>query len=339
MIKRKNFIVASIAGLLALGSVAHAADIKERNLKIAAVLQADSPYVIAAQKFADTVSQKSGSKIKAKVFAGGSLGGDVAVISSLQGGTVDMTMVSAGLLSGLSKDFGVFSIPLLFSDAKQAYDVLDGPVGKKFLDLLPSKGLVGLGWWEYGFHNVTNSKRPVIKWEDIQGLKIRTQQIPVVIEAINALSANAVPMPFTELYTALESKAVDGQQNTLNTIEKANFYEVQKYVSTTRHIYDPIVVLFSKKVWDRLAEDERKVIQDAVAELTPYQRQLNQQAEVKALEALKSKGMTVTDFIPQERERMSEKLKPVTQKHMQNGDPTLMKELFVEIEKHRTGSK
>lgn len=335
MIKRKYFVLAGLTGLLALNSAAQAADIKERNLKIAAVLQADSPYVIAAQKFADTVSQKSGGKIKAKVFAGGSLGGDVAVISSLQGGTIDMTMVSAGLLSGLSKDFGVFSIPMLFSDAKQAYGVLDSTVGKKFLDLLPPKGLVGLGWWEYGFHNVTNSKRSVTKWEDIQGLKIRTQQIPVVIDAINALGANAVPMPFTELYTALESKAVDGQQNTLSTIEKGNFNEVQKFVSTTRHIYDPIVVLFSKKVWDRLSEDERKLIQNAVTELTPYQRQLNQQAEVKALEALKSKGMTATEFSPQERERMSEKLKPVTQKHMQNGDPTLTKELFAEIEKHR----
>lgn len=337
MIKRKSFILASLATLLAGSPAAHAADIKERNLKIAAVLQADSPYVVAAQKFADTVGQKSGGKVKAKVFAGGSLGGDVAVISSLQGGTVDMTMVSAGLLSGLSKEYGVFSIPLLFNDAKQAYGVLDGPVGKKFLDLLPSKGLVGLGWWEYGFHNVTNSKRPVVKWEDIQGLKIRTQQIPVVIEAIGALGANAVPMPFTELYTALETRAVDGQQNTLTTIEKANFYEVQKYVSTTRHIYDPIVVLFSKKVWDRLSEDERKIIQDTVAELTPYQRQLNQDSDVKALEALKKKGMTATEFAPQERERMREKLKPVAQKHMSDGDAALTKELFAEIEKSRAG--
>lgn len=335
MITRKNLILGSLAALMTSAAAAQTGDIKERNLKIAAVLQADSPYVVAAQRFADTVGQKSGGRIKAKVYAGGTLGGDVAVISSLQGGTVDMTMVSAGLLSTLSKDFGAFSVPMLFSDAKQAYAVLDGPVGHKFLDLLPAKGLVGLGWWEYGFHNITNSKRPVTKWEDVSGLKIRTQQIPVVIEAMNALGANAVPMPFTELYNALESKAVDGQQNTLTTIEKGNFAEVQKYVSTTRHIYDPIVVLFSKKVWDRFTDDERKLLQGTVAELSGYQRQLNQQADVKALEVLKAKGMTVTEFSPQERARMQEKMKAVTQKHLQAGDQALTRELLAEVEKQR----
>jgi len=335
MSKGKGAILAGFVAALVLSPTVQAADIKDRNLKIAAVLQTDSPYVIAAQKLADLIREKSGGKIKARVYAGGSLGGDVTVISSLQGGTIEMTMVSAGLLSGLSKEFILFSQPLLFDESKEAYAVLDGPVGKKFLDLLPPKGLIGLGWWEYGHHNLTNSRRPVTKLKDIQGLKIRVQQIAVVIDAFNALGANAVPMPFPEVYTALETKTVDGQANTFASILTTKFNEVQKYVSTTRHIYDPIVVLFSKKAWDGLSNDERKIIQDAVAEVTPSQRQLNQETEVRALEELKTKGMIVAEFPPEERERMRTRLKPVREKYEKAGDSAMAEQLNAEIEKVR----
>jgi TRAP-type transport system periplasmic protein len=335
MSKRIKAILAGFVTAVAISPAVQAADIKDRNLKIAAVLQTDSPYVISAQKVADLIREKSGGKIKARVYAGGTLGGDVTVISSLQGGTIEMTMVAAGLLSGINKEFILFSQPLLFNEPKEAYAVLDGPVGKKFLDLLPSKGLIGLGWWEYGHHNLTNSKRPVTKLEDIQGLKIRVQQIPVLIDTFNALGANAVPMPFPEVFTALETKTVDAQANTFASILATKFNEVQKYVSTTRHVYDPIVVLFSKKIWDGLSDDERKIIQDSVAEVTPSQRQLNQETEGRALEELKTKGMIVAEFPPEERERMRTKLKPVREKYEKSGDAALAEQLNAEIEKVR----
>ena len=337
---RKSAMAITLAGSslsLLMPALAGAAEIKERNMKIAVTQQKDNPYVMAAQKVADLIGQKSGGKIKVKVFPGGALGGDAAVVSALQGGTIEMTMVSSGLLYGMAKDFGLLSLPYLFNDTKEAYAVLDGPVGKKLLDQLPAKGLVGLGYWEYGYKSVTNNKRPIAKMEDLQGLKLRVMQISPHIDAFNTLGSNAVPMPFPEVYTALETKAIDGQENTLYTIQSQKFNEVQKYLSTTRHAYDAIPVMFSKKVWDQLSADERKIVQDAVAEATPYQRQISREKESQAIDALKQRGMAVNDLTQQERERMREKVKPVWAKYEKEANAELVKELHAELAKMRAG--
>jgi tripartite ATP-independent transporter DctP family solute receptor len=339
MSKRFKGILASffMSSLLLWVGASQAADIKERNFKIATAQVKEHPFSMGAQKFADLLSEKSGGKLKAKLFAGAALGGDAAVISSLQGGTVDVTVVSTGLLSGMTKEFVIFYLPLMFNDYREADAVLDGPVAKKLLDKLPEKGLIGLAYWEHGYRNLTNSKRPVAKFEDIQGLKVRVIQIPIFVDIFNGLGANPVPMPFPELYTALETKTVDGQENALATIETAKFNEVQKYLSTTRHVYDPLVVLFSKKTWDQLSNDERKIVLDAANEAKPYERQVNREREAKMLETVKSKGMVVTEVSPQERARMREKLKPVTEKYEKEAGEALVKELYAEIEKVRGG--
>ena len=186
------------------------AQVRERNLKVAYVQDKDHPHGLGAQKFADLVAQKSGGKMKVRTYGSGQLGGDAQVISSLQGGTVEMTMVSPGLLVGLVKEFGILDLPFLFNSYTEVDAVLDGAVGKKLLEKLPEKGLIGLGYWDHGFRNLTNSRRPVTKMEDIAGLKVRVIQIPLFIETFNALGANAVPMPFPELYTALETE--DGRR-------------------------------------------------------------------------------------------------------------------------------
>ena len=130
----------------------------------------------------------------------------MVVASAMQGGTIEMSMMGPGLLTGMDKDFGIFDTPFLFDNFKEADAILDGPVGKKLLDKLPAKGLIGLSYWDHGFRILTNSKRPVAKMEDIQGLKIRVQQIPVFIDTFTTFGANAVPLPFPELYTALKQR-------------------------------------------------------------------------------------------------------------------------------------
>ena len=224
----------------------------------------------------------------------------------------------------------------MFDSFKEIDAVLDGPVGKRLLDKLPEKGLIGLAYWDHGFRILTNSKRPVAKLEDMQGLKIRVQQIQVFIDSFSALGANPVPMPFPELYTALETKAVDGQENPFVSVEVTKFYEVQKYASNTRHAYSPLLVLASKKFWDQLSEDERKILLDAANEAKPYQRQTSRAMDAKAVDALKSKGMTVTEVSSQERTRMREKLKPVIEKHYKTVSESLVKEVNAEIEKVRS---
>jgi tripartite ATP-independent transporter DctP family solute receptor len=337
---RRNLLATALSGTFAAAAllssgVAHAADIKERSFKFASAQSADHPFSKGGQKFAELVTAKSGGKMKAKLFAGGTLGGDAQVISSLQGGMVDATFVSPGLLSTMNKDFGIFYLPMAFNDAREADQVVDGPVGRKLLDKLPEKGLVGLAYWENGFRSITNSKRPITKWEDLQGLKMRSIQIPIFLDIYNTLGANPVPLAFTELYPALESKAVDGQDNPLPTIETGRFNEVQKYLSLTRIVYDPLVVLFSKKTWDKLSADEQKVLVEAAREATAYQRKVNREAEAAALKSFNGKGMAVNELSAGERERLREKLKPVAEGYLKSLDPALVSEFQAEIAKAR----
>ena len=332
-------ILTALCGLAAsfvMAGAAHAQNIREHTFKYAFVNQKDHPQGKGAQRFAETVEKKSGGKMKVKLYPAGILGGDAAIISSLQGGTVDFTMVVPGSLSVAIKDFSLFDLPFLFNDEKEADYVIDGPVGRKLLDKLPEKGLVGLTYFEHGFRNVTNSRRPVATAEDLQGLKLRVMQIPVMIDMFAALGVNPSPLPLPEVYSALEQKAVDGQENPYSLVEASKYYEIQKYGSDTRHTFNPIVVLFSKKTWDRLSEDERKILSDAAKETQPYQRRVNREENAKAAEFLKGKGMVLTAFPAKERERLREKLKPVTEKYLSQVDPALAKELLTELAKVRS---
>lgn len=330
------FAGAVAASLLGAASAAQAQDIKERSIKFAFVNTADSAHGIGAKRFSEVVAQKSGGKLSIKLYPGGTLGGEAVMASAMQGGTVEMSMMGPGLLTGMDKEFGVFDTPFLFENFKEVDTALDGPVGKKLLDKLPAKGLVGLSYWDHGFRILTNSKRPIAKLEDIQGLKIRVQQIPVFIETFNALGANAVPMPFPELYGALEAKAVEGQENPFISVEVTKFYEVQKYASTTRHAYSPLLVLASKKFWDQLSADERKLLTDAAEEVKSYERQVSRELDAKAIDTLKAKGMTITEISSAERARMRDKLKPVIDKHRAaSGD--LGREMTAEVERIRAG--
>jgi tripartite ATP-independent transporter DctP family solute receptor len=331
-------IAAALCGLSAsfvMATAVCAQDIKERNFKLAFVNQKEHPQGMGAQRFSEIVEKKSGGKMKVKLFPAGVLGGDAAIISSLQGGTVDATMVVPGSLSVMIKDFSLFDLPLLFNDEKEADFVIDGPVGRKLLDKLPEKGLVGLTYFEHGFRNVTNSRRPVAKMEDLQGLKLRVMQIPVMVDMFSALGASPSPLPLPEVYPALEQRAVDGQENPYSLVEASKYYEVQKFGSDTRHTFNPIIVLFSKKIWDQLSADERKILVDAAKEAQPYQRNANREVNARSAEFLKTKGMTLTAFPAQERERLREKLKPVTEKHVRQVDPALAQELFAELAKAR----
>lgn len=303
------------AAALLLAHQARAAEIREHTFKFAHVNPAEHPQGQGAKKFAGLVAQRSGGKITIKLFPGSSLGGDMAMLTALRGGTVEMTVMNTGLLNGIDPAFSVVDLPFVFNDFKEVDAVVDGPVGRKLYQKLESKDLVGLAYWDLGFRNVTNSKRPITRLEDLQGIKLRVVQSPVYLDLFNALGANALAMPFAEVYSALEQKAVDGQENPATVILANKLGEVQKYMSMTRHMYNPQSVLFSKKVWATLNPDEQKLIQDCMAEATAYQRKVSRDAEAKAIESLKSGGLQINEISPQERARMREKAQPVFDKY------------------------
>lgn len=324
-----------LAAALVAAALIPAAQAQERTIKFAFQNQKEHPQAQGAQKFADLVAAKTNGRIAVKLFPGGTLGGDLQTVSALQGGTVEMTVLNAGILSAQTKEFGIYDFPFLFASPQEADAVTDGPFGKKLLDKLQSKNLVGLAYWELGFRNVTNSKRPITKAEDLVGLKIRVIQSPIYIDMFNALGANAVPMPFPELYTAMEQKAVDGQENPFSTILASKFSEVQKYLTVTRHMYNPQAVIASKKFWDSLNPADQKAITEAMAEATVFQRSVSRSQADVALEDLKKAGMQVSEFSPAELDKLRAKVKPVVEKHSEKVGADTVKEVYDTLAKLR----
>ena len=192
---------------------------------------------------------------------------------------------------------------------------------------LDAIGLVGLAYWENGFRNVTNSKRTVTRMEDLAGLKIRVIQNPVFIEAFKAFGANPVPMAFTELYGALESRAVDAQENPVGLIDSQKFYEVQKYLSLTGHVYSPFIVLASKKWFDTLPANDKAAVRSAAVEAGVYQRQQQREQATQLVAALKAKGMQVNELSPAELQRMKAAVQPVVSKYGEAIGADLMKQV------------
>src|SRR5262249_22818298 len=236
---------------------------------------------------------------------------DTQMQQALIGGAQEMMVGSTSTLVGISKEMALWDTPFLFNNTTEADAVLDGPIGQKVLDKLEPKGLVGVAYWENGFRNLTNSKRPVQKLEDLDGIKLRVMQNHVYLDSFKTLGANAVPLPFSELFSALETGTVDGQENPYNTILSSKFYEVQKYLTISNHVYTPFIVTASKKWWDGLSKDEQKILSDAAKAARDFERKDTREEGAKALADLKAKGMKVSELSPSEAARMREKLSKV----------------------------
>ena len=338
MKRAKFYAGVLLAGLMA-AAPAGAADIKERNIKVGIGLTADHPQGQAVTRFGELVSQKSDGKIKVKLFAGGLLGNDVSMVSSLQGGTQEMTIPDTSTLVGIAglKEFGLINLPFALNSSEEADALLDGPWGQKLMAKLPEKGLVGLGFWENGFRQISNNRHPINKAEDISGLKLRVIQNPLFIDTFKALGANALPMPFPEVYTALETGTVDGQENPLATLIASKFYEVQKHTVISNHIYSVWAFLISKKFWDKLSPDEQKILTEAANEATAFERKTIRAFDATALEDIKSKGIQVTTLSDEETAKLREITKPVSAKFIQEFGEAGAKEMMAELEKIRAG--
>lgn len=306
----RRSLIAAVA-LASLAGAAAAQDIKPRLIRFGYGLVEDSNQGRAVKLFAQEVEKASGGKMKVRAIGAAALGPDTQMQSALVGGAQEMMVGSTATLVGITKEMALWDTPFLFNNAKEADAVLDGPVGEKVKAKLEEKGLVGLVYWENGFRNLTNNKRPVAKLEDLEGVKLRVMQNNVFLDSFKTLGANAVPLPFSELFSALETKAVDGQENPYNTILSSKFYEVQKYLTVTNHVYSPWIVLASKKWWDGLSKDERAVLVEAAKKSRAFERQDTRAEAARALGDLKAKGMQINELSPAEAARMRDKLTKV----------------------------
>lgn len=311
------------------------AQAQTRTIKFANQNAEGHPIVLGMQNFAKIVEAKSGGKLKVNVFPGGALGSDQANLSALQGGTLEMASMNSGIFASVVKDFAIYDFPFLFGNAKEADAVVDGPFGTGLHRKLEEKGIVGLAYYELGFRQLTNSKRPVAKVEDIAGLKLRVIPNPINIDWVTALGANPTPLPFPELYAALEQGAVDGQENPVATIKGAKLFEVQKYMTLTNHQYNPQSVVISKRFWDSLSADDKKILQDAAIESAKYEREQSRAQADSILAELKKSGMQVTELPPAEVTKLRDKMKPVIAKHSASVGEATVSAVMAELDKVR----
>jgi tripartite ATP-independent transporter DctP family solute receptor len=321
------------AGLL-FSSAAYAQEVRDMKFRFSLQPPKGTSQYDGSKKFADLVAEKSKGKMDVKVFEGGSIGSDAAAISSLQGGTIDFLITWTGNLSGLDKTFSLFDFPFLFKTFDEADKVIDGPVGEKLMARLPAKGLKGLAYAELGFRHIHDSKRPINKLEDLQGLKIRVMNSNLYVDFMNALGANAMAMNFTELFTALEMKTVDGATNPTDNIVSTRFYEVQKYLSLSRHMYSVMMFVMSEKTWNKLNAAEQKIVMDSAKEAGIYQRQVSRRMDKDNLVFL-AKHLQVSEIPASELAKMREKSQPVVDKWSKEVGIDLYNELLAELKKVR----
>lgn len=338
---RRTLLAASLAvglaGLAGFTAPVAAADIQARTIKFPSASNKGHPQVLGVEHFAELVKQKSAGKLNVKNFPGGQLGPDLQIVSGMQGGTIEMNVMNASLLAGNVKEMTLWDVPYLFDNAKEADALADGPIGKRLLDKLQEKGLVGLAYWDLGFRQIHTNKKPIAKADDFKGVKMRVIPTPIYIDFMNALGANAAPMPFTETYGAMEQGAIDGMTNPLLNILDGKYNEVSKHLTITNHMYTPQAVIVSKKFWDKLSADEKKILQDAATETAVYQRKVAREQAARVLAEVKKQGMTVHELPPAEIAKLRALAKPVIEKYTaQIGEP-LVKEAYAEVAKVRSG--
>jgi tripartite ATP-independent transporter DctP family solute receptor len=289
--KKSIMVLAFIAMIVALGFAAP----YKAELKIASSTSLAHTYNVGAQYFAKLVTERTGGRITFKLYPDGQLGkGERELLEAIQQGSIDMYVGSTGPLGGFVPSVQVLDIPFLFRDYAHVDKVLDGSIGQALLTDLEKVQMKGLAFWENGFRNLTNSKKVIKTPEDAKGLKIRTMENPVHIQAWKTAGVNPTPMAWGEVYGALQQGVIDGQENPVAVILQVKVYEVQKQLALTQHVYSPAVLIMSARRWSQLPKEDQAIILQAAKEGAVYQRKLGRDNEEQMLAELQKNGVTVT---------------------------------------------
>ena len=264
------------------------------NIKLAVVTKPGSAQNIVADKFKELIEARSDGNIKVKVYHSASLGNETEILQQVQMNTIQMAVITGGPFDTFDPITRVINYPFLFKDNDQADEILDGPLGAEILKSLESSKFKGLCFSENGFRNLTNNKRPVKTPDDIKGLKIRVMSSTIHQAIWKALGANPTPMPWP-IYTELEQGVIDGQENPLWVMEVYKFYEIQKYMTLSRHVYSYHIDVASLDWWNSLSQQDQALIQKTIYEAAVFQRQDNRSKDAARLAMLKEKGMQVVE--------------------------------------------
>lgn len=302
----KTILGASILSFSVLATPAHSL-----TMDVGHTLTTDSPFHVGAQKFSDILKEKSNGKIKVNVFPHSQLGGELTMIQGAVAGTTDLLITGQPTLNNTVKEFLVFDAPFLFDSVEQANTILNGPVGKKFMDVLPKYGMVGLGWFSAIERDVFGN-RAVNTADDLKGMKIRVIQSPGYVDSYNALGAQATPMAYSELYLALQQKVIDGAETTPDQFVSDKFIEVSKYFNMTHINIHPALLIMSKNRWDSLSESEQKMVREAADEAMAYARDYYKKVYDEGMKVMAEKGVTIVH--PTDMESLVQATRPVVKK-------------------------
>lgn len=305
---RKTFLV---PGLIALtfGLTAPAPVSAQTVLKAAHSSSTSSTGHHALEFMAKELKEKTDGRITLQIFPSSQLGSEREQIESIQLGNLDLSFVSSAVLGAFNQDFFALDIPFMFKDREGVYRVLDGAIGTKLLDSLSQVGIKGLTYWENGFRQLTNNVRPIHSPKDLEGMKMRTMENEVHIAAWKAEGANPAPLAFGELFTALQQGTFDAQEGPINLFYDMKFYEVQKYITRTNHVYSPWPLLMNPDVYNSLGDKDRAIFDQVVKDSTRYQRELATQADDKAAAAMTQ--IQFTDLTPEEHAAFADRMGPI----------------------------
>lgn len=324
--------LAAALGALLLSATCLQASAQDK-LQIAGNFATSHPSSVAVEKiFKAEVARLTNNTLQVDVFPAMQLGGAKENVDGVRAGTLGLTWVGAAFMSRIAPEIEAVSLPFVFKNRESAYRVIDGPVGKAIDQKLLDKGFVVLGWMELGMRHVTNSKGPIKTVDDLKGMKIRMQPNETHLASFRALGANPVAMDVKELYSALEQKVVDGQENPYTVIDANRFAEVQKYLSNSSHFFDFIVVVASKRVFDKMSPANQTAVRQAMATTVEYQRKLAAEDEQKSLANLKAK-MTYTEIPAETFEQMRKLTAPVVESVKKRAGADLVNQVLAETSK------
>jgi tripartite ATP-independent transporter DctP family solute receptor len=284
-----------------------------QTARIGYVPTEDHPVGQGVNKFVELVTEKSGGRIEIQKFGNGTLGNEPQMQSSLQGGIMEIMVGPTSNLVGSIPEYMIFDLPFFYPDFEAVDKVMDGRVGDALFAKLDALNMVGLAYWDNGFRHMTNAVRPINSVDDVAGLNIRVIPNPLFISTFTALGANPVPLPYPELFTALETRAVDAQETPVGLIYSSRFYEVQDHLALTGHVYTPYLLLASKTWFDGLSAEDQALVMEAAQESAEFQRNLSRTEADRLIGMLEEEGMEVTRLSEEEMTRMRETVAPVVE--------------------------
>lgn len=331
-------IQTTLAALLAtVAALPAAAQVETRTITISNGVAETHPVANGVTAMQACFDERTGGAWTLSAHWSASLGNDLDATQALRSGTQEMVVTSTSPLVGIEPALGVFDLPFLFANEQEADAILDGGFGQMISEKMEASGVVNLAFWENGFRNLTNSVRPVTKLEDLEGMRVRVMQNDIFLDTFSNLGTNAMPMAFGEVFTALETGTIDAQENPYVTIDTSQFFEVQDYLTETRHAYTPFMVLFSKPIFDTYSAEEQQILRDCALEGQTAQRQASRELSQQSLERVQEAGMAFNQLEPAEVERIREAVTGVYETHADTIGRDVVEAMQAALDELRSG--